>query len=235
MVANLQKGDWYHPGWWLITDHLRQERRAEAEAARDALSRLLVALLLGLAMAAAAAAAMIEDAASARERGGRSLCGIERWDVKTLTDSAVRKINLRPRASSVWTLTHLQLRPSLFGPRRPPVETTIYRITVRVLESRTEADQDVHLIVAGLSHPAATMIVEFPAFNCTAGAPPTLRRRMSAARSAFLRACGQPPAALAGTATIIGVGFIDVPHATGAAANGIELHPVLGFVSHSCA
>jgi len=47
---------------------------------------------------------------------------------------------------------------------------------------------------------------------------------MTAARAAFLRACGSA-ATLAGTATITGVGFIDVPHAIGAARNGIELHP----------
>ena len=56
-----------------------------------------------------------------------------------------------------------------------------------------------------------------------------LLRLFAAALAVFLRACGMPPATLAGTATISGVGFIDVPHAIGAARNGIELHPVLGF------
>jgi hypothetical protein len=41
--------------------------------------------------------------------------------------------------------------------------------------------------------------------------------------------------ALAGAATITGVGFLDIPHAYGAARNGIELHPVLAFRSRYCA
>jgi hypothetical protein len=165
----------------------------------------------------------------------RALCGIERWDVKTLTDSGARKLDLRPRLTSVWTLTRLRVRPTLSGPRRSPVETTVYQMRARLVASRAEADQDIHLIVAGVKHPAATMIVEFPHPACTVGAPAALRQRMSAARTAFLRACGQPPATLTGTATITGVGFVDVPHATGAAPNGIELHPVLGFAARNCA
>jgi hypothetical protein len=155
--------------------------------------------------------------------------------VKTLTDPRTGLINLRLRTSSVWTLTHLRVRPTLFGPRRPPVETTVYQMRARLVASRAEADRDIHLIVAGVKHPAATMIVEFPDPACTVGAPTALRQRMSAARTAFLRACGQPPATLTGTASITGVGFIDVPHATGTAANGIELHPVLGFTARDCA
>jgi hypothetical protein len=165
----------------------------------------------------------------------RPSCGVERWDVKTLTDSAARGLDLRPRPTTVWALTHLRTRPMLFGPRHPPVETTTYRITARLVESRAEADQDIHLIVAGLTHPAATMIVEFPDPACTIGAPPALPQRMTAARAALLRACGKPPATLAGTATVTVVGFIDFPHSLGTAKNGIELHPVLGFASRSCA
>jgi hypothetical protein len=120
------------------------------------------------------------------------------------------------------------------GPRRPPVETTTYRITARLVESRAEADQDIHLVVAGLTHPGTTMIVGFPAFTCTAGAPPALRRQM-AGRSSSVRPRVRSAACHArGHRHITGVGFIDVPHATGAAPNGIELHPVVGFSSRDC-
>jgi hypothetical protein len=78
------------------------------------------------------------------------------------------------------------------------------------------------------------MVVEFPDPSCTNGATPKARRLMRRARAAFLKACGGE-GLLAGTATITGVGFFDIPHALGAAANGIELHPVLGFMSRSCA
>jgi hypothetical protein len=78
------------------------------------------------------------------------------------------------------------------------------------------------------------MIVEFPASYCTLTAKPVLRRRMQAARLAFIRACGSPSRSefvqLHGTATITGVGFFDFQHGqSGVAPNAIELHPVLGF------
>jgi hypothetical protein len=56
---------------------------------------------------------------------------------------------------------------------------------------------------------------------------------MSAARSALARACGPPATTftrLSGTATIDGVAFFDFAHGQrGAAANQVELHPVLRF------
>ena len=39
----------------------------------------------------------------------------------------------------------------------------------------------------------------------------------------------------AGSATLTGVGFFDIPHGqTGVAPNAIELHPVLKFSSTNC-
>jgi hypothetical protein len=76
-----------------------------------------------------------------------------------------------------------------------------------------------------------TMIVEFPASHCTLTARPVLRRRMRAARLAFIRACGVPSASyfrpLRGAATVTEIGYFDYYHGqTGVAPNAIELHPV---------
>lgn len=78
------------------------------------------------------------------------------------------------------------------------------------------------------------MIVEFSAISCTQTAKPVLRRRMQAARLAFIHACGRPASShfnrLVGAAIITGVGFFDYHHGqTGVAPNAIELHPVIGF------
>jgi hypothetical protein len=88
------------------------------------------------------------------------------------------------------------------------------------------------------------MIVEFPdAIHCRGAASSTKRAQMIAARGALTSACGQPPGpsaaflTLHGTATITGVGFFDIRHATpqrGVAPNNIELHPVLAFRTSSC-
>jgi hypothetical protein len=113
------------------------------------------------------------------------------------------------------------------------VETTTYRVHGRLVESKFEEDSDFHLVIAD-PRTGGTMIVEFPAFYCTLTTKRVLRLRMQAARLAFIRACGLPPASdfkrLRGTATITGVGFFDFQHGqTGVAPNAIELHPVLGF------
>lgn len=82
------------------------------------------------------------------------------------------------------------------------------------------------------------MIVELPNAGCNRHAGATHRRRMAAARSALIAACGRPSDArfrlLTGTATITGVAFVDILHGQrGVAPNGIELHPLLSFRSTS--
>jgi hypothetical protein len=117
------------------------------------------------------------------------------------------------------------------------VERTTYRVRARLVETRREDDQDYHLVISDLRHRAQTMIVEFPALNCTRHA--RRRKQMTAARAAFVRACGIPSSSsftsLRGTATITGVGFFDFIHGqTGVAPNGIELHPILSFTRAHC-
>jgi len=164
-------------------------------------------------------------------------CGVERWSVKTLTDPAARRVNFHPRPTTVAALR--RLRPTGYGARSPGVEMTSYRVRARLVETKLEEDDDYHLVVADLRHPSQTMIVEFPASNCTRHAAAVRRRQMVRARAAFVRACGYPSSSsftyLRGTATITGVGFFDFPHGqTGVAPNAIELHPVLTFTHVRC-
>jgi hypothetical protein len=114
-----------------------------------------------------------------------------------------------------------------------PVETSTYRVHAHLVASKLEEDSDFHLVIAD-PRTGGTMIVEFPAISCTLTAKPLLRRRMQAARLAFIRACGFPSSShfdlLRGAAMITGVGFFDYRHGqTGVAPNAIELHPVIGF------
>jgi hypothetical protein len=127
------------------------------------------------------------------------------------------------------------LRPEVLPQRarNRPVETTTYRVHARLVESKFEEDSDFHLVIAD-ARTGGTMIVEFPASYCTLTAKPVFRRRMQAARLAFIRSCGVPSSSffspLRGTATVTGVGFFDFNHGqTGRAPNVIELHPVIGF------
>src|SRR4051812_13377168 len=184
--------------------------------------------VIGLALLAASAGAP-------PLRGDPAECGLFRWSVKTLADGEAREGDLLPpRTAAVRALAGLPLRLSLFG-RRPPVETTTYRITVRLVGSFVAGDQDIHLLVADPAAPRVRMIVEFPDPHCTTAAAPAARQLMSRARASFLAECGTPRSRLTGTATVTGVGFLDVPHSEGGAPNGIELHPVVGFASRDCA
>jgi len=56
--------------------------------------------------------------------GAASACGVERWDVKTLSDSRAGLVK-RHATTTVDRLRTLT-PPSVLGPRVAPVETTIY-------------------------------------------------------------------------------------------------------------
>jgi hypothetical protein len=167
-------------------------------------------------------------------------CGIERWSVKTMTDTPARRMSLRPRNSTVRALRLLPApHVGQQTPRMRGAERTVYRVRARLVEMKLEDDSDVHLVIADPANRQRTMIVEFPVPFCTKAASRAARRKMSVARRALIAACGTPSASsfhpLSGTATITGVGFFDVRHGqTGIAPNGIELHPVLGFGASSC-
>jgi hypothetical protein len=208
------------------------------------------------ALAAGAVAAAIVAAAlfafSPSTRGARSdECGEERWDVKTLTDT--------PEASAVdlahWKTTTIEKLRRLneqgkrssgqppkdlkkTTPRMPPVETTVYSVTALLMSMKREKDKDIHLVIAD-PKVGGSMIVEFPADDCTVGASAAARAKMQGARKDVASACGGEPGksvvTLTGKATIRGVGFFDLIHGQGGVApNGIELHPVLSFTGASC-
>jgi hypothetical protein len=118
-----------------------------------------------------------------------SECGVERWAVKTLTDAKASLVKRAPKTSSVAGLARVPAPVAVRQRSRiAGVETTVYRLRVALVEMKLEADDDVHLVVAG---PATgqTMIVEFPSGGCTRGAPLWARPKMVAAKKALLK-CG---------------------------------------------
>jgi hypothetical protein len=157
-------------------------------------------------------------------------CGVEAWAVKTLSDPAATQVDLHPRPTTVGALAALR-PPGNIGTRMPGAEMRTWRIRVRLLWQKVEGDSDVHLVVAD-PKTGRTMIAELPSPDCV-GATTGVAAQMGRARAALARACG--PAAtsftrLSGTATIDGVAFFDFPHGQrGAAANEVELHPVLNI------
>ncbi len=167
-------------------------------------------------------------------------CGVERWGVKTLSDSRVSRVHFRPKGTTVTALRSKR-SPGVgrSDPRIKGVETTTYRVEAELVEAKREDDRDIHLVIAAPNHPGQTMIVEFPDVRCKGAKQSKKREAMRKARAAFERACGTAPAGsfrrLTGTATITGVGFFDVKHGQrGIAPNGIELHPILRYRTGGC-
>jgi uncharacterized repeat protein (TIGR01451 family) len=202
--------------------------------------RVRLAVALALVAAAALAVAVASPGVPRRSSAfATTACGVERWAVKTLTDRRARLVKFTPRRTTVRALRRLRAPAAVaIRPRIRGVETTTYQVRAALVEMKLEDDSDVHLVIAEPGDPTLTMIVEFPSSGCTRRASAKAKRKMRAARSALIRACG--PASdsfkrLTGSATISGVGFFDVLHGQrGVAPNGIELHPVLSFTRARC-
>ena len=116
-------------------------------AGRSARISILIAALLGLATAAPTTAS--GDPATPT-RAARNFCGVERWDVKTLSDPARKQVNFHPLGTTVRHLRHLA-RPAsvgIYDPRKHPVEFRTNKIHAQVIAATIEDDHDIHLIVS---------------------------------------------------------------------------------------
>src|SRR5215218_3480273 len=112
-------------------------------------TQLLLALTAAATLAGAAALHRLSPGRAAALRAERLACGVERWDVKALTDPAARRVDF-PTASDNGAQTHAAQASRAVVLRRPPrgVERTTYRVHVRLIAALKEADADYHLVVA---------------------------------------------------------------------------------------
>jgi hypothetical protein len=175
------------------------------------------------------AASVLEEPSVMAESGVR--CGRERWAVKTLTDPDASKVDFTPVQSDITSLGSVAAPKSESDLPRQPQEQNVYQVTGTIVGYKREDDSDIHLAIADLKPPFATMIVEFPAGGCVHGA--VKEAEIDQARVAFEQAF--PPATRRfqtpkGCVTVTGVFFFDRVHGQlGVAPNGAELHPVIGF------
>lgn len=152
-----------------------------------------------------------------------------RWPVKTGTDADAGKVSLSPVPTTIAQLAALT-EPITFleSSRNAPTELTTFRLTnVTVFKQSVFGDLDANLLITDGS---TTMIAEIPSPQCVGSTSP-FSAGISSARAAFDAEFPSGSAAdVSLTATIIGVGFFDVPHGQEARApNSIELHPVVGL------
>ena len=163
-------------------------------------------------------------------------CGVERWSIKTGTDSGAWSINLSSYISSSIYNMHQSTQPSSLPccSRLSPRETTQYRLSGTLIKYNKQTDKDYHLVIKDGA--GRTMIIELADPNCVSG---------SAFASGISRARSQFDARFTATSTmkststpvtIKGIGFWDYKHGQiGIAPNGIEIHPVLDITFGSAA
>ena len=200
-------------------------------------TRVVVLALLALSAAVGARVAVPAPTSFHPMAASTSLCGVQRWAVKTMTDPAAKRVSLAARRSTIDTLIRQRAPAHLPVTRLGGIERTTFQVGARFVSAKIEADGDVHLVIASPTS-GRTMIAEFPSLACTTHG--VAAGRIHRARATFDRVCGTQSRSgftrLAGSGTVTGVGFFDYRHGqTGVAPNGIELHPVLTFNATSCA
>src|SRR6266853_2213069 len=110
-------------------------------------------------------------------------CGVERWAVKTLTDTDVGRIIRTPRNSSIPELIALHNGtpfPHAFlnahaNSRIAPFEARIVILKAVLLGYRLEHDEDFHLILADSDNTSRTLVAELPAPHCVGNSNFSLR------------------------------------------------------------
>jgi hypothetical protein len=162
---------------------------------------------------------------------GVTSCGVERWSIKTGTDSGVRSINLKTVIpSNIFHLRMIAAPASLpVASRVKPVETSVYSVSAMLLRYKYETDSDVHLVIADKG--GRTMIAEMPAPQCVSTTSPFLPS-IKYVRAKFTSQFHPSDVwhRVNAPVQIAGVGFFDFKHGqSGVAPNAIELHPVLRF------
>jgi hypothetical protein len=163
-------------------------------------------------------------------RSGR--CGVERWDVKTLTDADAGNIEFVPVDSTIGELGSLPGPPKV-GKNLPrqPQEEHVYRVEGSIVAFKLEDDSDIHLAIADPSDGQPTMVAEFTGANCDTDS--LEKAEIDKARQDFIAVYGKPTGRFkkpTGCAILTGAFFFDRVHGQlGVAPNGAELHPVLSF------
>ncbi len=155
-------------------------------------------------------------------------CGVERWAVKTGTDTTANLVNLTPQDTTIASMRALAMPASIPSTTRIPgsAETQAWRISATLTEFKLETDSDFHLVLSDTS--GATMIVEIPSPSCDAGS--VWSTQIAHSRTAMTAKFTPSGSFQTANVPVIvtGVGMFDFAHGqTGAAPNQIELHPVL--------
>lgn len=157
--------------------------------------------------------------------------GKERWDVKTLTDPAVDKIDFKAKKTTILNLRTVSVDRKIGNAiPRFGLEFKTYTIQCHVREYRVEDDGDLHLVLVDLNDSSKTMIGEIPNTLCTVASKSKYINKMKPISEQFKKYILPHFKVQSGIYEITGVIFFDKIHGQlGVAPNGIELHPIVAF------
>lgn len=190
----------------------------------------------------------IADKAAAQSALGPGGCGVERWAVKTLSDSQAESVNTSAVNASVDTLAGApQGSPWAklgAGPQRrtpadlrfisgPYAENQVYRVRGKLLRYKLENDKDYHIVLLD-PETGTTLIAESVDASCPGASSSRWSSTFADVRTqfhaSFSPATDQFTDGGGTLVTVKGVRFFDPPHGqNGVAQNGVELHPLLCF------
>ncbi len=165
-------------------------------------------------------------------------CGVERIEIKTLTDPTAGSVQMTPVQTTVENLRIIPIPPGYNrydDSFRYPAELHVYTVTAQIIGFKHESDRDFHIVIASPDNAAQTMIAEPPDPNCPLSQKSGHAAQFEAVRDTMVRCFGEPTTyfrRLSGhpIAVLTGVGYFDPLHGqTGVAPNGIELHPLLSL------
>jgi hypothetical protein len=162
-------------------------------------------------------------------------CGVERWSVKTLSDSDTTRIDFKKIIPST-VHEQVNLSPPNKKTTRLENETIIYSIACFIVGYKKESnDKDIHIIIEDIETDE-TMVAEIPSHECFEIQKTSRYELFKQLEEWFIKNIGQPKSNFTFLekhipVTITGVGFFDLHHGQiGLAGNGREIHPVLSIV-----
>jgi hypothetical protein len=155
-------------------------------------------------------------------------CGVERWSVKTGTDSDAALVGFVPQATTIATMRSWPApSPIPANSRVAPFETTVWTLSATLTQYKLEDDSDYHLVIKDQA--GNTIVTEIPFPGCVGSGSP-FAVSIANARAKF-NAMFTPDGNFQFVnvpVQITGVAMFDFLHGqTGVAPNGIEIHPVL--------
>jgi hypothetical protein len=167
-------------------------------------------------------------------------CGVERWAIKTLSDTTVTNVVFKPKRKTVHWLVNAEPPASTPNTKRVPgLEWINFRVKAVLVGYKLEDDHDFHVVIRDLQT-NETMIVEFPSSDCKGVCSSQYVADIVKARNDFLNSAAVQEKGAPSTSykkltkrvivEVIGIGFWDRLHGqTGVAKNGLELHPVIWY------